>query len=116
MEKDMKKYRILPLLLIVCLLLTAAFPAAAAKSTADASADAPQSTANVSSDGVPQSTVQAAEGSYVLGSDAVKSALDEKLGANCVLLVDEDSGQYYYTRNIDTNAYPASLTKILKKL
>ena len=27
----MKKYRILPLLLIVCLLLTAAFPAAAAK-------------------------------------------------------------------------------------
>ena len=91
----MKKYRILPLLLIVCLLLTAAFPAAAAKSTADNSADAPQSTANVSSDGVPQSTVQAAEGSYVLGSDAVKSALDEKLGANCVLLVDEDSGQYY---------------------
>ena len=80
----MKKYRILPLLLIVCLLLTAAFPAAAAKSTADNSADAPQSTANVSSDGVPQSTVQAAEGSYVLGSDAVKSALDEKLGANCV--------------------------------
>jgi len=30
MEKDMKKYRILPLLLIVCLLLTAAFPAGAA--------------------------------------------------------------------------------------
>ena len=69
----MKKYRILPLLLIVCLLLTAAFPAAAAKNTADNSADTPQSTANVSSDGVPQSTVQAAEGSYVLGSDAVKS-------------------------------------------
>lgn len=112
----MKKYRILPLLLIVCLLLTAAFPAAAAKSTADNSADAPQSTANVSSDGVPQSTVQAAEGSYVLGSDAVKSALDEKLGANCVLLVDEDSGQYYYTRNIDTKAYPASLTKIMTLL
>ena len=41
MEKDMKKYRILPLLLIVCLLLTAAFPAAAAKSAADNSADAP---------------------------------------------------------------------------
>ena len=112
----MKKYRILPLLLIVCLLLTAAFPAAAAKSTADNSADAPQSTANVSSDGVPQSTVQAAEGSYVLGSDAVKSSLDEKLGANCVLLVDEDSGQYYYTRNIDTKAYPASLTKIMTLL
>lgn len=112
----MKKYRILPLLLIVCLLLTAAFPAAAAKSTADNSADAPQSTANVSSDGVPQSTVQAAEGSYVFGSDAVKSALDEKLGANCVLLVDEDSGQYYYTRNIDTKAYPASLTKIMTLL
>ena len=112
----MKKYRILPLLLIVCLLLTAAFPASAAKSTADNSADAPQSTANVSSDGVPQSTVQAAEGSYVLGSDAVKSALDEKLGANCVLLVDEDSGQYYYTRNIDTKAYPASLTKIMTLL
>ena len=112
----MKKYRILPLLLIVCLLLTAAFPAAAAKSTADNSADAPQSTANVSSDGVPQSTVQAAEGSYVLGSDAVKSALDEKLGANCVLLVDEDSGQYYYTRNIDAKAYPASLTKIMTLL
>ena len=64
----MKKYRILPLLLIVCLLLTAAFPAAAAKNTADNSADAPQSTANVSSDGVPQSTVQAQEGSYVFGS------------------------------------------------
>ena len=90
----MKKYRILPLLLIVCLLLTAAFPAAAAKSTADASADAPQSTANVSSDGVPQSTVQAAEGSYVLGSAAVASALDEKLQANCVLLVDEDSATH----------------------
>ena len=75
----MKKYRILPLLLIVCLLLTAAFPAAAAKNTADNSADTPQSTANVSSDGVPQSTVQAQEGSYVFGSDAVKSALDEKL-------------------------------------
>ena len=112
----MKKYRILPLLLIVCLLLTAAFPAAAAKSTADASADAPQSTANVSSDGVPQSTVQAAEGSYVLGSAAVASALDEKLQANCVLLVDEDSGQYYYTRNIDAKAYPASLTKIMTLL
>ena len=55
----MKKYRILPLLLIVCLLLTAAFPVAAAKNTADNSADTPQSTANVSSDGVPQSTVQA---------------------------------------------------------
>lgn len=65
---------------------------------------------------MPQSTVQAAEGSYVLGSDAVKSALDEKLGANCVLLVDEDSGQYYYTRNIDTKAYPASLTKIMTLL
>ena len=38
----MKKYRILPLLLIVCLLLTAAFPAAAAKNTADNSADTPQ--------------------------------------------------------------------------
>ncbi len=75
----MKKYRILPLLLIICLLLTAAFPAAAAKSTADNSADAPQSTANVSSDGVPQSTVQAAEGSYVLGSDTVKAALDKQL-------------------------------------
>ena len=73
----MKKYRILPLLLIVCLLLTAAFPAAAV----------------TSSDGVPQSTIQAEEGSYVLGSDAVKSALDEKLGANCVLLADEDSGE-----------------------
>ena len=100
----MKKYRILPLLLIVCLLLTAAFPAAAAKNTADNSADTPQSTANVSSDGVPQSTVQAQEGSYVFGSDAVKSALDEKLQANCVLLADEDSGQYYYTRNIDAKA------------
>ena len=65
---------------------------------------------------MPQSTVQAAEGSYVFGSDAVKSALDEKLGANCVLLVDEDSGQYYYTRNIDTKAYPASLTKIMTLL
>ena len=53
----MKKYRILPLLLIVCLLLTAAFPAAAAKNTADNSADTPQSTANVSSDGVPQTSV-----------------------------------------------------------
>ena len=93
----MKKYRILPLLLLVCLLLASVFPAAAV----------------TSADGVPQSTVQAAEGSYVLGSDAVKSALDEKLGANCVLLVDEDSGQYYYTRNIDTKAYPASLTKIM---
>ena len=112
----MKKYRILPLLLIVCLLLTAAFPAAAAKNTADNSADTPQSTANVSSDGVPQSTVQAQEGSYVFGSDAVKSALDEKLGANCVLLADEDSGQYYYTRNIDAKAYPASLTKIMTLL
>lgn len=112
----MKKYRILPLLLIVCLLLTAAFPAAAAKNTADNSADTPQSTANVSSDGVPQSTVQAQEGSYVFGSDAVKSALDEKLQANCVLLVDEDSGQYYYTRNIDAKAYPASLTKIMTLL
>ncbi len=112
----MKKYRILPLLLIVCLLLTAAFPAAAAKNAADASTDVFQSTANAASDGVPQSTVQAAEGSYVLGSDAVKSALDEKLGANCVLLVDEDSGQYYYTRNIDTKAYPASLTKIMTLL
>ena len=112
----MKKYRILPLLLIVCLLLTAAFPAAAAKNTADNSADAPQSTANVSSDGVPQSTIQAQEGSYVFGSDAVKSALDEKLQANCVLLADEDSGQYYYTRNIDAKAYPASLTKIMTLL
>lgn len=112
----MKKYRILPLLLIVCLLLTAAFPAAAAKNTADNSADTPQSTANVSSDGVPQSTVQAQEGSYVFGSDAVKSALDEKLQANCVLLADEDSGQYYYTRNIDAKAYPASLTKIMTLL
>lgn len=109
----MKKYRILPLLLIVCLLLTAAFPAAAAQNTA---ADAPQSTPDVSSDGVPRSTVQAAEGSYVLGSDAVKSALDEKLEANCVLLADEDSGQYYYTRNIDAKAYPASLTKIMTLL
>ena len=112
----MKKYRILPLLLIVCLLLTAAFPVAAAKNTADNSADTPQSTANVSSDGVPQSTVQAQEGSYVFGSDAVKSALDEKLQANCVLLADEDSGQYYYTRNIDAKAYPASLTKIMTLL
>ena len=61
----MKKYRILPLLLIVCLLLTAAFPAAAAKNTADNSADTPQRTANVSSDGVPQSTVQAQELSLI---------------------------------------------------
>ena len=36
--------------------------------------------------------------------------------ANCVLLVDEDSGQYYYTRNIDAKAYPASLTKIMTLL
>lgn len=96
----MKKYRILPLLLLVCLLLASVFPAAAV----------------TSADGVPQSTIQAEEGSYVLGSDAVKSALDEKLGANCVLLADEDSGQYYYTRNIDAKAYPASLTKIMTLL
>lgn len=96
----MKKYRILPLLLLVCLLLASVFPAAAV----------------TSADGVPQSTIQAEEGSYVLGSDTVKSALDEKLAANCVLLADEDSGQYYYTRNIDAKAYPASLTKIMTLL
>ena len=109
----MKKYRILPLLLIVCLLLTAAFPVFAAKNTASDAAESPEPTANAASDGVPQSMVQAQEGSYVLGSDAVKTALDEKLQANCVMLVDEDSGQYYYTRNIDAKAYPASLTKIM---
>ena len=112
----MKKYRILPLLLIVCLLLTAAFPVFAAKNTASTAAESPEPTANAASDGVPQSTVQAQEGSYVLGSDTVKAALDEKLQANCVMLVDEDSGQYYYTRNIDAKAYPASLTKIMTLL
>lgn len=112
----MKKYRILPLLLIVCLLLTAAFPAFAANSTASTAEQSPEPTANAASDGVPQSMVQAQEGSYVLGSDAVKTALDEKLQANCVMLVDEDSGQYYYTRNIDAKAYPASLTKIMTLL
>ena len=112
----MKKYRILPLLLIVCLLLTAAFPVFAAKNTASTAEQSPKPTANAASDGVPQSMVQAQEGSYVLGSDAVKSALDEKLQANCVMLVDEDSGQYYYTRNIDAKAYPASLTKIMTLL
>ena len=112
----MKKYRILPLLLIVCLLLTAAFPAFAANSSASTAEQSPEPTANAASDGVPQSMVQAQEGSYVLGSDAVKSALDEKLQANCVMLVDEDSGQYYYTRNIDAKAYPASLTKIMTLL
>ena len=115
-EKDMKKYRILPLLLIVCLLLTAAFPAFAANSTASTAEQSPEPTANAASDGVPQSTVQAQEGSYVLGSDTVKAALDEQLQANCVMLVDEDSGQYYYTRNIDAKAYPASLTKIMTLL
>ena len=112
----MKKYRILPLLLIVCLLLTAAFPAFAANSTASAAEQSPEPAANTASDGVPQSTVQAQEGTYVLGSDTVKAALDEKLQANCVMLVDEDSGQYYYTRNIDARAYPASLTKIMTLL
>lgn len=112
----MKKYRILPLLLIVCLLLTAAFPAFAANSTASTAEQSPEPTANAASDGVPQSTVQAQEGSYVLGSDTVKAALDEQLQANCVMLVDEDSGQYYYTRNIDAKAYPASLTKIMTLL
>ena len=112
----MKKYRILPLLLIVCLLLTAAFPAFAANSTASTAEQSPEPTANAASDGVPQSMVQAQEGSYVLGSDAVKSALDKQLQANCVMLVDEDSGQYYYTRNIDAKAYPASLTKIMTLL
>ena len=112
----MKKYRILPLLLIVCLLLTAAFPAFAANSTASTAAESPEPTANAASDGVPQSTVQAQEGSYVLGSDTVKAALDKQLQANCVMLVDEDSGQYYYTRNIDAKAYPASLTKIMTLL
>ena len=112
----MKKYRILPLLLIVCLLLTAAFPVFAAKNTASDAAESPEPTASTASDGAPQSMVQAQEGSYVLGSDAVKTALDEKLQANCVMLVDEDSGQYYYTRNIDAKAYPASLTKIMTLL
>ena len=112
----MKKYRILPLLLIVCLLLTAAFPAFAANSSASTAEQSPEPTANAASDGVPQSTVQAQEGSYVLGSDTVKAALDEQLQANCVMLVDEDSGQYYYTRNIDAKAYPASLTKIMTLL
>ena len=97
----MKKYRILPLLLIVCLLLTAAFPVFAANSTASTAEQSPEPTANTASDGVPQSTVQAQEGSYVLGSYAVKSALDKQLHANCVMLVDEDSGQYYYTRKPD---------------
>lgn len=112
----MKKYRILPLLLIVCLLLTAAFPAFAANSSASTAEQSPEPTANAASDGVPKSTVQAQEGSYVLGSDTVKAALDEQLQANCVMLVDEDSGQYYYTRNIDAKAYPASLTKIMTLL
>ena len=112
----MKKYRILPLLLIVCLLLTAAFPVFAANSTASTAEQSPEPTANAASDGVPQSMVQAQEGSYVLGSDTVKSALDKQLQANCVMLVDEDSGQYYYTRNIDAKAYPASLTKIMTLL
>ena len=89
----MKKYRILPLLLIVCLLLTAAFPVFAAKNTASDAAESPEPTASTASDGAPQSMVQAQEGSYVLGCDAVKTALDEKLQANCVMLVDEDSGQ-----------------------
>ena len=40
----------------------------------------------------------------------------KQLQANCVLLADEDSGQYYYTRNIDAKAYPASLTKIMTLL
>ena len=65
MEKDMKKYRILPLLLIVCLLLTAAFPAFAANSSASTAEQSPEPTANAASDGVPKSTVQAQEGSYV---------------------------------------------------
>ena len=90
----------------VCLLLTAAFPVFAAKNTASTAEQSPEPTANAASDGVPQSMVQAQEGSYVLGSEAVKSALDEKLQANCVMLADEDSGQYYYTRNIDAKAIP----------
>ena len=69
----MKKYRILPLLLIVCLLLTAAFPAFAANSTASTAEQSPEPTANAASDGVPQSMVQAQEGSYVLGSNTVKT-------------------------------------------
>lgn len=49
----MKKYRILPLLLIVCLLLTAAFPAFAANSSASTAEQSPEPTANAASDGVP---------------------------------------------------------------
>ena len=50
----MKKYRILPLLLIVCLLLTAAFPAFAANSSASTAEQSPEPTANAASDGVRQ--------------------------------------------------------------
>ena len=57
----MKKYRILPLLLIVCLLLTAAFPGRRREHRGQFGRY-PQSTANVSSDGVPQSTIPGAGG------------------------------------------------------
>ena len=91
---NMKKNKILPLLLLVCLLASMLIPAAFA----------------VPGEEPTESAV--AEDSYA-GAGLVEAPT---LTANAALLVDMDSDVVYFSRHAEETAYPASLTKIMTVL
>ena len=93
------------LILIISLLLSCLSPAAAVTSAAKGNAAETGGSSAASATDTPAPAVTNDDGLTV-----------PDITAQCVVLTDLDTGKMIYSKNMDTKAYPASLTKMMTVL